>query len=714
MATSLQLTEHHLQLLRKGLTFIPTSTILSDQRQSMKAHIQLYHRRLKLASYYGPTRNITIPPFQPPSTWEPKNNQLPTELLSLFNQDKKDLTRVQVPKETPNLTDQENKALEELRALTNVVIKPADKGSAVVIMDLKDYVWEANRQLQDTTYYQRLETPIYPETATKIQAIIDRMVSNKILSKKQALYLKGKTPPRPRYFYLLPKIHKKPDSWSTPHKIPPGRPIISDCDSESYGSAELIDHFLNPLSTQHASYVKDTNDFVRRVRELTLPPTCFLFTMDVESLYTNIDTQKGLEAIRKIFNQNPDPTRPDQDLLELLQINLTCNDFQFNGQNFLQVKGTAMGKRFSPSYANIYMAEWETAALRKSTLKPLIYLRYLDDIWGIWTHTKEEFDTFLTILNQHHTSIRLSATISDTEVHFLDTTVFKGPDFDSMGKLSTRVYFKPTDSHSLLHRSSFHPKHTFRGIIHSQLLRFQRICSNDQDRNEASKTLFQALRQRGYSRTFLRNIRKKTFQDKNTPNPPREDKPIIPLISTFSSFSVQVHRRLKRNFQNTLPEDILRNQYKLISAFKKNPNLKDLLVRAKLPKVSQGTLTTMDRGPRVISNRKDNTHFLAQKGLNLSSENAIYCIRCQHCGKQYVGETGNTIRTRLHSHSSNIRNNRKRNTPLVRHFREHGLHNLRIYPLECKAGWTHRNRLREEERWIDRLGTRFPHGLNEA
>lgn len=50
-----------------------------------------------------------------------------------------------------------------------------------------------------------------------------------------------------------------------PNKIPSGRPIISDCGSESYGSAELIDYFLNPLSNKHPSYVRDTNDFVTKV-----------------------------------------------------------------------------------------------------------------------------------------------------------------------------------------------------------------------------------------------------------------------------------------------------------------------------------------------------------------------------------------------------------------------------------------------------------------
>ena len=39
------------------------------------------------------------------------------------------------------------------------------------------------------------------------------------------------------------------------------------------------------------------------------------------------------------------------------------------------------------------------------------------------------------------------------------------------------MYFKPTDIHQLLDKTSFHPKHTFSGILKSQITRFYRICS---------------------------------------------------------------------------------------------------------------------------------------------------------------------------------------------------------------------------------------------
>lgn len=79
------------------------------------------------------------------------------------------------------------------------------------------------------------------------------------------------------------------------------RPIVSDCSSETYYTAEFIDFHLNPLSTKHASYIKDTYDFVEKVKQIHIPLSSFLFTMDIDSLYTNIDIKEGLQATKNIF-----------------------------------------------------------------------------------------------------------------------------------------------------------------------------------------------------------------------------------------------------------------------------------------------------------------------------------------------------------------------------------------------------------------------------
>lgn len=158
------------------------------------------------------------------------------------------------------------------------------------------------------------------------------------------LYLIGPIPPRARQFYLLPKIHKTPDTWMVPHEVPPGRPIVSDCGSESFNSAHYIDHFLNPLSQLHESYLKDTYDFIDKIKHHQFPKESFLFSIDIDSLYTNTDTHQGLHAVRQIFKQHSDRNRPDEEVLQLLHINLTRNDFQFNSQFFYRYMKQQWGR----------------------------------------------------------------------------------------------------------------------------------------------------------------------------------------------------------------------------------------------------------------------------------------------------------------------------------------------------------------------------------
>ncbi|KAI5093842.1 hypothetical protein C0J45_15566, partial [Silurus meridionalis] len=159
-----------------------------------------------------------------------------------------------------NLTIADKRALTQLQKNRNVIIKPADKGSAVVIMDRASYIQEAYRQLNQSCYYRKLDEPLFRTTGPEIRRILVRLKEDGFINQRQFTYLLGPDNPRQRLFYLLPKIHKDAKTWSIPFEMPPGRPIVSDCGSDTYATAEYIEHFLNPLSTRNPSYIKDTYD----------------------------------------------------------------------------------------------------------------------------------------------------------------------------------------------------------------------------------------------------------------------------------------------------------------------------------------------------------------------------------------------------------------------------------------------------------------------
>ena len=69
---------------------------------------------------------------------------------------------------------------------------------------------------------------------------------------------------------------------------------------------------------------------------------------------------------------------------------LKNNIFEFNGNVKQQVAGTAIGTKFAPPYACIYMDEVETEILKKQELNPLVWFRCIIDIFFIWNHSDDK------------------------------------------------------------------------------------------------------------------------------------------------------------------------------------------------------------------------------------------------------------------------------------------------------------------------------------
>ena len=177
--------------------------------------------------------------------------------------------------------------------------------------------------------------------------------------------------------------------------------------------------------------------------------------MDVTSLYTNILHALALLYVRAFlenFRENAGAPS-NESLVNLLELILKLNNFQFDDENYLQVGGTAMGTKVAPSLANIFMDYFEHEFVHSHPQKCLFYKRFLDDIFIIWPHGRDELDKWIEHLSGCLPNIKFMGEISDTSVAFLDTLVHLEPD----DLIWTDLYSKPTDSHNYLEYSSAHP-----------------------------------------------------------------------------------------------------------------------------------------------------------------------------------------------------------------------------------------------------------------
>ena len=107
-----------------------------------------------------------------------------------------------------NLTPGEFKAIGELKSLNHkIVIKPADKGSAVLVQDRETYVAEANRQLCNPMCHLKVEEDLTLKHRGGVLQYIDKMYNEGELDISVVNYL-HEHESRTARFYLLRKIHK--------------------------------------------------------------------------------------------------------------------------------------------------------------------------------------------------------------------------------------------------------------------------------------------------------------------------------------------------------------------------------------------------------------------------------------------------------------------------------------------------------------------------
>ena len=129
-----------------------------------------------------------------------------------------------------------------------------------------------------------------PDVKNFVKPILDSLFNQKFICGKQHKFLLSSTDSdRKRVFYSVPKIYKSLSTWPS-KTCPPSRPIISDVDSPTYQISKYISDQIQKLSTSHESYLKDNYDFLNQLRLLKFDKDIALVTLDVKSLYTNIDT----------------------------------------------------------------------------------------------------------------------------------------------------------------------------------------------------------------------------------------------------------------------------------------------------------------------------------------------------------------------------------------------------------------------------------------
>lgn len=119
----------------------------------------------------------------------------------------RDLEQIRVKK--ANLHKDLQVGLESLCHNKSLVIRPADKGGGIVILDRCDYQREMHRLVDDTETYTVLQRDPLVRYKKELESIVEVGFRRGILNDKERRFLVPSAPCTPVIYYL-PKVHKDP------------------------------------------------------------------------------------------------------------------------------------------------------------------------------------------------------------------------------------------------------------------------------------------------------------------------------------------------------------------------------------------------------------------------------------------------------------------------------------------------------------------------
>ena len=115
-------------------------------------------------------------------------------------------------------------------------------------------------------------------------------------------------------------------------------------------------------------------------------------------LYPHIPHDEGVQTMSKYLDLRDDKSVSKESLCTLAEIVLKQNYLELGNNLYHQLSGTAIGTKFAPPYANIFMAGLEKRIFERTLIEFLMWLRFLDDIFCIWTQAEKNLTNFSRFL----------------------------------------------------------------------------------------------------------------------------------------------------------------------------------------------------------------------------------------------------------------------------------------------------------------------------
>jgi hypothetical protein len=494
-------------------------------------------------------------------------------------------------------------------------LKP-DKGNALVIIDKDDLEERMNIVIQNGDYEEIVDGRLVNNNPvnvmqTNVKNFLKEQVEHKGINASIARKLILPNPTVPS-LYGAPKIHKPGKKM---------RQIVSYVNSPLYELAKYTAKQLEELQIDMGFEIKNSLEFIERVKDLKIGEDEILVSFDVESLFPSVPLEPTLNTVKHHINRQNINKEKKNFLIKSIELCTSLNQFQYRGKFYKQMSGLPMGSSLSPKLASFFMLHLENKVKRQKWF-PRVYIRYVDDIFAVVK--KNDVEKIRENLSSQFDSINFTVEMEDNnQIPFLDILVKREEE-----NLSFSIYRKPTSTQLFIQNESNHSKQHKMAAFNSMFNRLLSIPMKTEDFEKEKEYIFQTGKINGYSKTQLdkllrKHVRKREIQNLTSLEIIEQDAPKFISLPFVPPLTYKLDNELRK--------------YGFKVAYNNNGKLRDLLGTAK-DKVTED-----------------------------EEKSGIYEIKCSSCDATYIGQTKRKLKTRYKEHLEDVKKTVNDEKPLAKH-----------------------------------------------
>ena len=509
--------------------------------------------------------------------------------------------------------------------------------------------------------------------------------------------------------YINPKAHKPAQNY-------PSRMISTGCAAPTKAIAALTAVELSKVKLQYI--IEDLDHFLMKIKNVNeegslLGQEIIHVSLDIVNMFPSISKSVGLEQCRNHLEKRENPLFSTECIIEALDITLENNLTEFDGKVYRQCKGTAMGPKNACIYADVAMNYIDVLVNENGPgscpieFKPILWLRFRDDVYIPWVLGLERLKEFVEWLNTLIPGIKFTMKISSEGTAYLETFVY-----DINGHIHTKSYSKPCDDHTYLTPTSCHAAHSIRNIPYNIALRLYKISSEPAEYIKSKNEYTKYLLARGYSTEVISEafhrveqkprecyIRTKDESSNSLAN--RAEENVFPLTCEFNPSLPCVGQIIGKHKHILSLDDELTKVIKpdnIFASYRGSRTIQDLLIHSKLPDIDSNSTAESNnvqlggcqpctkgchlckhylKATKVAYSYHTSSTYPIQEILDCNTMNVVYVINDKVCQVSYTGCTADCGCGRFPNHKCHIKMGRK-SCELSTHFIDNPL----LHPLD--------------------------------